>query len=45
MKLLLNNEYEDVGFWSFMKCSFLVSLALTGLTYALLFLILILAVI
>jgi len=33
MKLLINNKYEEVGFWSFMKCSFLVQLALTGLIY------------
>ena len=34
MKLLLNNKYEEVGFWSFMKCTLLVQLALTGLIYA-----------
>ncbi len=33
MKLLINGKYEEVGFWSFMKCHFLVSLALTGLIW------------
>jgi len=33
MKLLINNKYEEVGFWSFMKCSLLVQLALTGLVW------------
>jgi len=34
MKLLLNNKYQEVGFWSFMKCTVLTQLALTGLIYA-----------
>lgn len=33
MKLLINNKYEEVDFWSFMKCNFLVRLALSGLVY------------
>jgi hypothetical protein len=33
MKLLINNKYEEVGFWSFMKVQFLTSLVLTGLVY------------
>jgi hypothetical protein len=36
MKILLNDGYEEVGFWSFMKCSFLTSLALTGIIYGVL---------
>jgi len=34
MKLLLNNKYQEVGFWSFLKCTFLAQLAITGLIYA-----------
>ena len=30
MKLLINNKYEEVGFWSFVKCNILVELALLG---------------
>jgi hypothetical protein len=26
-------EYMEVGFWSFAKCSILVSLAMTGVVY------------
>ena len=37
MKLKLSNEYKDVNFWSFMKCTFLVQLALMGLCYAAMF--------
>jgi len=33
MKLLINNKYQEVGFWSFAKCSVLVQLALTGIIY------------
>ena len=33
MKLLINNKYEEVGFWSFMKCWFLTHLALIGIIY------------
>ncbi len=33
MKLLINNKYEEVGFWSFMKCNLLVRFALAGLVY------------
>ena len=33
MKLLLNNKYQEVGFWSFMKCSVLTQLALTGIIW------------
>ena len=39
MKLYLNGKYQEVGFWSFMKCSFLVQIALTGIIYAAAFLI------
>lgn len=37
MKLLINGEYQDVGFWSFMKCGFITSLALTGIIYGVIF--------
>ncbi len=37
MKLLINNKYDEVGLWSFMKCSLLVQLALAGLVYGALF--------
>ena len=43
MKILINGEYEEVGFWSWMKCHILVSLALTGLIWGGLFLIAILS--
>ena len=33
MKLKINGEYQDVGFWSFMKCNILTDLVLTGLIY------------
>jgi hypothetical protein len=33
MKLKINEKYADVDFWSFLKCHFLVSLALTGMAY------------
>ena len=33
MKLLINDKYQEVGFWSFMKCTFLTQLALTGLVW------------
>lgn len=37
MKLLINGKYEEVGFWSFLKCNLLVGLALTGLIWGGLF--------
>jgi len=33
MKLKIDGEYKNVGFWSFMKCSLLVQLAMIGLFY------------
>ncbi len=33
MKLLLDNEYKEVGFWSFLKCHILTQLGLLGLIY------------
>lgn len=39
MKLLINDEYQEVGFWSFMKCSVLTSIALTGIIWGVLALI------
>jgi hypothetical protein len=33
MKLLMNEKYVEVGFWSFLKCSLLVQLAMLGLFY------------
>lgn len=39
MKLLINNKYEEVGFWSFMKCNLIVELVLAGLLYLLIFII------
>lgn len=38
MKLLINGKYENVGFWSFVKCNILVELALLGLLYGVIFL-------
>lgn len=37
MKLLINNKYQDVGFWSLMKCFILVDLALLGIIYGAVF--------
>jgi len=42
MKLLIDGKYKEVGFWSFMKCSILIQLALMGLIYGGIFLIAIL---
>ena len=42
MKLKINNKYQEVGFWSFMKCTFLVQLVLTALIYGGIFVIAIL---
>ena len=36
MKLLINNKYEEVGFWSFVKCNILVELVLAAILYSLL---------
>jgi len=33
MKLKINEKYADVDFWSFLKCHLLVSLALSGMIY------------
>ena len=33
MKLKIDNKYQEVNFWSFMKCAFLTQLVLTGLIY------------
>ncbi len=33
MKLLVNEEYIEVGFWSFLKCSILTQLGLLGIIY------------
>ena len=37
MKLLINNKYQDVDFWSFLKCTLLTQLGLLGLLYGTLF--------
>jgi len=39
MKLLINNKYQDVNFWSFLKCTILTQLGLLGLIYGTLFVI------
>ncbi len=39
MKLLINNKYEEVGFWSFVKCNIFVELVLALILYSLIFLI------
>lgn len=31
MRLLINNKYEEIGFWSLMKCQIIISLSITGL--------------
>jgi len=33
MKLKINEEYVEVDFWSFLKCNLLTSLAITGLVW------------
>jgi hypothetical protein len=33
MKILINGKYGDVGFLSFLKCNILTSLALMGIVY------------
>lgn len=38
MKLLINNKYEEIGFWSFVKCNLIVELVLAGILYLLIFL-------
>jgi hypothetical protein len=35
MKLLINGEYKEIGFWSFVKCIFLAELWLTGIVWIL----------
>ncbi len=37
MELKINNKYQEVNFWSFMKCSILVQLAFAGMIYGTLF--------
>ena len=37
MKLKINNKYEDVNFWSFLKCNFYTSLVLTLMIYFIIF--------
>ena len=39
MKLLINNKYEEVGFWSFVKCNIIVELVLSGILFLLMSLI------
>lgn len=34
MKIKINKEYQDVDFWSFMKCTFLTQLVLSIFLYA-----------
>jgi len=38
MELKIDDKYVEVGFWSFMKCTFLVQLVLALITYGGLFL-------
>jgi hypothetical protein len=45
MKILINNKYQEVDFWSFMKCSFLTQLALLGIIYGSIILVIILGAI
>ena len=33
MKLKINNQYQEIDFWSFMKCFILVDLALMGMVW------------
>ena len=40
MKLLIDGNYHDVGFWSFLKCNLLTSLMISVLTYVISILIL-----
>jgi len=42
MKLLINNEYQDVNFWSFLKCNILTTLVLGVIFYVAIFLLAIL---
>jgi len=35
MKLLINGKYENVGFWSFVKCNIIVELVLLAIYYGL----------
>lgn len=34
MKIKINDNYENVGFWSFMKCNFLTSLVMALIGWA-----------
>jgi len=34
MKLLINNEYEEVGFWSFAKCNIITQIAIGVIFYS-----------
>jgi len=33
MKLLINDKYEDVGFWSFAKCYILCNLGISAIVF------------
>ena len=44
MRLKIDNKYQEVGFWSFMKCSVLIQLALGGMIYGAMFLLAILII-
>jgi hypothetical protein len=33
MKILIDNKYRDVNFWSFLKCHVLSQLILLGIVY------------
>jgi hypothetical protein len=39
MKLLINNKYADVGFWSFLKCNWFTWVVIVGLIYGSFFII------
>ncbi len=34
MKLKINKEYQDVEFWSFMKCTFVTQFVLSVILYS-----------
>ena len=33
MKLLIDGDYKEVGFWSFLKCNFITSLAIAVISW------------
>lgn len=39
MRLLINDKYQEVNFWSFTKCTILSSLAISGIWLGAVFLI------